>query len=60
MIAGAALVWYSGWILFIAIKTQGKITLRELCFEALLYAATATELWGVPDYSPDWRTSRHK
>lgn len=60
LLIGATLIWYGGWVLYIAVKTQGKITLRELAFEALLCAATATELNRIPEYSSEWRQKHHQ
>lgn len=52
---GIAIAWWGACALYIAIKTKGKITPLELAFHSLFLAATVTETYRIPRYTPNWR-----
>ena len=55
---GLSIMWWLGWAVYIAIKTEGKITVVELLGESFIVAATVTETGFIPKYSADWRNRK--
>lgn len=55
VLVGMSVLWLGGWSTYIIYKTKGKITPKDLLIATIICAATATEIWRLPEYSPEWR-----